>query len=79
MTSAASARAARDHGLRRADGLADVDHLQAGVLVLDLHELLGDQLRRADQPGARLDGVAQRRQVGLTGPLRVAGRLDLPG
>src|ERR1700704_2950227 len=66
-----------NHRLRRADRLADVDDLQAGVLVLDLHELLGDQLRRADQPRARLDGMAQGRQVGVTGPLPVGGRLDL--
>src|SRR4029077_5402576 len=30
-----------DHRLRRAHRLTDVDDLEAGVLVLDLHELLG--------------------------------------
>jgi hypothetical protein len=39
-----------DHRLRRADRLAHVDDLEAGVLVLDLHELLGDELGRPDQP-----------------------------
>src|SRR2546425_3790321 len=66
-----------DHRLRRADGLPDVDDLEPRVLVLDLHELLGDQLRRTDQPRARLDGVAQGRQVRVTGARRVGGRVDL--
>src|SRR5262249_30960316 len=51
----------QDDGLGCADGLADVDDLEAGVLVLEILELLGDLLRRADEPGARLDRVAQRR------------------
>src|SRR3989441_1451220 len=45
-----------DHRLRRADRLTDVDDLQAGVLVLDLHELRGEEPARArlvwvDMPG----------------------------
>src|SRR5918994_2237635 len=68
-----------DHRLGRTDRLTDVDDLQAGVLVLDLHELLGDQLGRADQPRARLDCMAERRQVGRARPLAVGGRLDLLG
>src|SRR5678816_4114030 len=55
-----------NHGLRRTDRLPDVDDLETGVLVLDLHQLLRDQLRRADQPRAGLDGIAEGRQVGLT-------------
>src|SRR6185369_425147 len=41
-----------NHGLRRADRLPDVDDLETGVLVLDLHQLLRDLLRRADEPRA---------------------------
>ena len=63
-----------DHRLGRADGLADVDDFEARVLVLDLHELLGDQLRGPDQPRAGLDRVAQRRQPGLTRALGIGGR-----
>ena len=36
--------------LGRANRHADVDFLQAGVLLLDAHELLGNHLRRAYQP-----------------------------
>src|SRR5207245_8998431 len=67
----------QDHRLGRADRLADVDDLQTRVLVLDLHQLLGDQLRWADQPRACRDRVAQGRQPGLTGPLGVGDRVDL--
>src|SRR5439155_17941840 len=69
----------QNHRLGRADRLADVDDLQAGVLVLDLHQLFGDQLRWADQPCACLDRVAQGRQPGLTRPLGVGDRVDLLG
>src|SRR5580765_6673187 len=69
----------QNHGLRRTDGLPDVDDLETRVLVLDLHQLLRDQLRRADQPRAGLDGIAEGGQVGLPGPLRVGDRLDLLG
>src|SRR6202795_3961033 len=68
-----------NYGLRRPDRLPDVDDLETGVLVLDLHQLLRDLLGRADQPRAGLDGIAKGRQVGLTGPLRVGDRLDLLG
>src|SRR3989441_7933896 len=67
----------QDHRLGRADRLADVDDLQTRVLVLDLHQLLGDQLRWADQPRACLDRFPQGRQLGLTGPLGAADPVDL--
>src|SRR5215510_4753235 len=56
-----------DHGLRRAHDLTDVHDLETRILVLNLHELLGDELGRPDQPGAGLHGVAQGRRVAAAG------------
>src|SRR5262245_30059441 len=68
-----------DHRLRRADGLTHVDDLEPRVLVLDVHELLGDLLWWADEPRASLDGVLERRQPRLAGALRIGDRVDLLG
>src|SRR5262249_53526002 len=65
--------------LGRADDLADVDDLEAGIALLHLHELLGDLLGWPDQPRAGLHGVTERREVGLTSTLWIARRRDLFG
>ena len=67
----------QNHGLRRADRLPDVDDLEAGVRCWTSISCLRDQLRRANQPRAGLDRVAQRGQVRLTARFGSADRLDL--
>src|SRR6267378_6442662 len=66
-----------NHRLGRADRLADVDDLQAWVLVLNFHQLLGDLLGRTDEPRAGLHRVAQGRQPGVTRSLGVGCGVDL--
>ena len=46
---------------------ADIYLLQAGITGLHVHEFLGNQIRGAAEPGARLDAVFHSRQVGGPG------------
>ena len=67
----------KHHGLGGADGLADLDALEAGVAFLDALELLDDALGRAGEDAAVFDGILDGGQTGVGSDFRVADVADL--